>query len=125
MGEAERGDAAPRLYISFFCSNGHETRPAFAAEAQIPEEWDCPRCGLPANRDACHNNIFRDILCDDSTRCNNRTIANLHAFNDHSIGTNKDIIPHTNWLSTCRLNHTCKNSTRTDMRVLTDNRTTT
>ena len=52
MGEAERGDAAPRLYISFFCSNGHETRPAFAAEAQIPEEWDCPRCGLPANLDS-------------------------------------------------------------------------
>lgn len=52
MGEAERGDAAPRLYISFYCSNGHETRPAFAADAVIPEQWDCPRCGLPTNRDA-------------------------------------------------------------------------
>ncbi|HQE32916.1 MAG TPA: RNA polymerase-binding protein RbpA, partial [Propionibacteriaceae bacterium] len=31
MGEAERGDAAPRLYVSYFCSNNHETRPAFAA----------------------------------------------------------------------------------------------
>lgn len=51
MGEAERGEAAPRLYVSFFCANGHVTRPAFAAEAQIPESWDCPRCGLPANRD--------------------------------------------------------------------------
>jgi hypothetical protein len=52
MGEAERGDAAPRLYVSYYCSAGHETRPAFAAEAQVPEFWDCPRCGLPANLDS-------------------------------------------------------------------------
>ena len=52
MGEAERGDAAPRLYVSYFCAHGHETRPAFAADAQIPETWDCPRCGLPANLDS-------------------------------------------------------------------------
>ncbi|WP_203566837.1 RNA polymerase-binding protein RbpA [Aestuariimicrobium ganziense] len=52
MGEAERGDAAPRLRVSYFCSNQHETRPAFAADAQVPETWDCPRCGLPANMDA-------------------------------------------------------------------------
>lgn len=52
MGEAERGDAAARQHVSFFCSNGHETRPAFAAEAQVPDAWDCPRCGLPANMDA-------------------------------------------------------------------------
>ncbi len=51
MGEAERGDAAPRTYVSYFCSNGHETRPAFAAEAPVPEAWDCPRCGMPANMD--------------------------------------------------------------------------
>lgn len=51
MGEAERGDAAPRQRVSYFCSNGHETRPAFAVEAELPETWDCPRCGLPANRD--------------------------------------------------------------------------
>ena len=52
MGEAERGDSAPRLHVSYFCSSGHVTRPAFAADAQIPETWDCPRCGLPANMDA-------------------------------------------------------------------------
>ncbi len=51
MGEAERGEAAPRRYVSFFCSNGHETRVAFSVEAQVPEAWDCPRCGLPANLD--------------------------------------------------------------------------
>ena len=54
MGEAERGDTAPRVHISYWCSNGHETRPAFAAEAQLPEVWDCPRCGMPANLD-CDN----------------------------------------------------------------------
>ncbi|HET9873802.1 MAG TPA: RNA polymerase-binding protein RbpA [Propionibacteriaceae bacterium] len=52
MGEAERGDAAPRLYVSYFCAHGHETKPAFAADAQVPDTWDCPRCGLPANLDS-------------------------------------------------------------------------
>ena len=52
MGEAERGDAAPRLHVSYYCASVHETRPAFAADAVIPESWDCPRCGLPANTDA-------------------------------------------------------------------------
>lgn len=52
MGEAERGDAAPRLYVSYYCSRGHETKPAFAIEAQVPATWDCPRCGLPANLDS-------------------------------------------------------------------------
>ena len=52
MGEAERGDTAPRLVVSYFCSNRHETRPAFAADATVPDRWDCPRCGLPANLDS-------------------------------------------------------------------------
>lgn len=51
MGEAERGEAAPRHRISFWCANGHETRPSFAADAVIPDSWDCPRCGLPAGTD--------------------------------------------------------------------------
>jgi len=50
MGEAERGDTAPRQRIAYFCSNGHETAPTFAVEAVVPDAWDCPRCGLPANR---------------------------------------------------------------------------
>ena len=25
---------------------------AFAVEAAVPEEWDCPRCGLPASLDS-------------------------------------------------------------------------
>ncbi len=53
MGEAERGDAAPRVFISYWCANGHETRPSFADDSAAlpPETWDCPRCGLPAGRD--------------------------------------------------------------------------
>lgn len=51
MGEAERGEAAPRRRIPFWCANGHESRPAFADEAAIPDTWDCPRCGFPAGQD--------------------------------------------------------------------------
>ncbi len=52
-GEAERGGAAPSVHISYWCSNGHETRPTFAYEVSltVPENWDCPRCGLPAGQD--------------------------------------------------------------------------
>jgi RNA polymerase-binding protein len=51
MGEAERGESAPRVWVSFWCANGHETRPSFATEAVIPEGWECPRCGYPAGQD--------------------------------------------------------------------------
>jgi len=53
MGEAERGEVAPRIHVSYWCANGHETRPSFAQEPdlEIPQEWDCPRCGFPAGLD--------------------------------------------------------------------------
>lgn len=51
MGEAERGDAAPRVRVSFWCAKGHESRPSFASDAPIPDSWDCPRCGWPAGQD--------------------------------------------------------------------------
>ena len=53
IGEAERGEAAPRVTVPFWCTNGHETRPSFSQEPglEIPELWDCPRCGLPAGQD--------------------------------------------------------------------------
>ncbi|WP_068398040.1 RNA polymerase-binding protein RbpA [Kribbia dieselivorans] len=53
MGEAERGDAAPKVTVSYWCANGHVTRPSFAREQGlvIPETWDCPRCGFPAGQD--------------------------------------------------------------------------
>ena len=52
MGEAERGEAAPRQTVLYYCSHGHESVITFAVEAQIPATWDCPRCGLPASLDA-------------------------------------------------------------------------
>lgn len=51
MGEAERGRPAPRTVVSFWCANGHESRPTFAQDVEVPQEWDCPRCGWPAGRD--------------------------------------------------------------------------
>jgi rubredoxin len=54
MGESERGELESRVYVSFFCANGHETRTPFALEAEVPEVWDCPKCGLPANTDRDH-----------------------------------------------------------------------
>lgn len=51
MGESERGEAAPRRRVPFWCAKGHETRPAFAEDAAVPEHWDCPQCGLPAGRE--------------------------------------------------------------------------
>ena len=53
MGEAERGDAAPRRRVSYWCANKHETTPSFAFDSasDVPETWDCPRCGLPAGPD--------------------------------------------------------------------------
>ena len=52
MGEAERGEAAPRVHVPFYCANGHVTRPSFAMDAAIPDHWDCPRCGLPAGQNS-------------------------------------------------------------------------
>ncbi len=52
MGEAERGEAAPRQAVTYFCINDHTTVLQFAIEAEVPESWDCPRCGMPATPDA-------------------------------------------------------------------------
>jgi len=52
MGEAERGEAAPRQQVSYFCMNDHNTVLQFSIEAELPESWDCPRCGMPASLDA-------------------------------------------------------------------------
>lgn len=52
MGEVERGDAAPRQSVTYFCSHGHRSVVPFAIEVEVPESWDCPKCGLPASMDA-------------------------------------------------------------------------
>ena len=51
-GENERGLSAPRVRVEFHCAQGHASSPTFSAGAEIPDEWDCPRCGLPAGQDA-------------------------------------------------------------------------
>ncbi len=52
MGEAERGEAAPRRAVTYFCSHEHRSVVTFAVEAKAPEHWDCPKCGLPASMDS-------------------------------------------------------------------------
>jgi len=52
MGEAERGEAAPRKAVTYFCAREHRSVITFAVEATPPESWDCPKCGLPAGLDA-------------------------------------------------------------------------
>ncbi|MDP4756267.1 MAG: RNA polymerase-binding protein RbpA, partial [Aquiluna sp.] len=54
MGEQDRGHHVERVTLSFFCSNGHEVHPQFAANIareELPVEIDCPNCGLPAGLD--------------------------------------------------------------------------
>lgn len=51
-GDTERGEAAPRQNVTYFCSQQHHTLVAFSVEAQAPEQWDCPKCGLPASADS-------------------------------------------------------------------------
>ncbi|WP_435198629.1 RNA polymerase-binding protein RbpA [Janibacter sp. GS2] len=52
-GEAERGDAAPRTFVSYWCANGHEMTPSFSRDegVEVPAEWECKKCGLPAGQD--------------------------------------------------------------------------
>ncbi len=52
IGEAERGESAPRQDVSYFCAHEHRSVITFAIEAQVPDSWDCPRCGLPASQDS-------------------------------------------------------------------------
>ena len=52
MGEAERGESAPRQRVSYFCARLHQSEITFAVEATVPESWDCPKCGMPASMDS-------------------------------------------------------------------------
>ncbi len=52
LGEQERGERAPRQQQVFHCANQHHTPVTFAVEAEVPELWECPTCGLPAGTDA-------------------------------------------------------------------------
>lgn len=52
IGEAERGESAPRQSVTYYCSHQHTSVVTFSVEAAAPESWDCPKCGLPASTDA-------------------------------------------------------------------------
>ena len=43
-------ELAPRQEIGFDCPNGHHFEVVFAAEAELPTEWECPRCGELSRR---------------------------------------------------------------------------
>ena len=51
MGEADRGDLAPRQRLEFYCANGHVTILKFSLDADLPQTWDCSSCGEPAGLD--------------------------------------------------------------------------
>ena len=49
--EDERGvEFAARQDVAFDCPAGHRTTVTFAAEADLPALWECPRCGAEALR---------------------------------------------------------------------------
>ncbi|MFI7522108.1 RNA polymerase-binding protein RbpA [Micromonospora globbae] len=48
----ERYEPAPRRAVTYWCRNGHRVEILIAEEAVAPPQWDCPRCGHPAGRDA-------------------------------------------------------------------------
>jgi hypothetical protein len=55
MGEEDRGFKADRIVKTYYCVMGHQQTPAFAASIlpeEIPQEIDCPNCGLPAGLDS-------------------------------------------------------------------------
>jgi len=44
--EDERGvEMAPRQDIAYDCERGHTFTIPFADDAQVPVQWECPRCG--------------------------------------------------------------------------------
>ena len=49
--EDEEGiEFAARLNLGFTCPNGHSFELTFASEADLPLEWECPKCGAIASR---------------------------------------------------------------------------
>jgi hypothetical protein len=50
----ERCEPVARRAISYWCANGHNVEPLFAADVPVPATWECPRCGQPAGRDRQH-----------------------------------------------------------------------
>ncbi|MBX6751035.1 MAG: RNA polymerase-binding protein RbpA [Micromonosporaceae bacterium] len=49
---SDRTETVARKTVDYWCANGHRSEQTFAADAEVPSIWDCPRCGLPAGLDA-------------------------------------------------------------------------
>ena len=47
MGEAERGEAAPRRYVSFYCADGHGDDPELRRRGQYPGDLGLPELRIP------------------------------------------------------------------------------
>jgi len=43
-------ELAPRREVGFDCPKEHHFTLVFAEEAELPTEWECPRCGEIAHR---------------------------------------------------------------------------
>ncbi|PIE99004.1 MAG: hypothetical protein CR979_03520 [Propionibacterium sp.] len=41
---------AERQEIGFDCPNNHHFELTFSVEAELPTEWECPKCGKPSTR---------------------------------------------------------------------------
>jgi len=52
MRPDERHQPAPRQDVTYWCRNDPRVDIRIAADVEPPPLWDCPRCGLPAGRDA-------------------------------------------------------------------------
>ncbi|MBO0869126.1 MAG: RNA polymerase-binding protein RbpA [Micromonosporaceae bacterium] len=50
----ERCEPVPRRTVAYWCANGHQVEPLFAADVAPPATWECPHCGQPAGRDEQH-----------------------------------------------------------------------
>ena len=47
--EDERGvEMAPRQDVAYACPRGHAFSITMADEAEVPRQWECPRCGATA-----------------------------------------------------------------------------
>ncbi len=49
--EDEEGiEFASRQMLGFDCERGHHFELTFSSEAEVPAEWECPKCGTIAKR---------------------------------------------------------------------------
>lgn len=50
LADSSGVELAARQQLEFDCPNGHHFALTFALEAELPAEWECPRCGKMALR---------------------------------------------------------------------------